>query len=84
VPDERLGEEVCAWIRLRPGAPATAGAVREYCRGSPAHYKVPRYVAFAESFPTTVGGKVQKFKLRQMAAEGLAAGEIDDALRHLQ
>jgi fatty-acyl-CoA synthase len=66
LPDERYGEEVCAWVRLKPGAALTEEALREYCRGHIAHYKVPRYLVFVEDLPTTVTGKVQKFKLREM------------------
>jgi fatty-acyl-CoA synthase len=66
LPDERRGEEVCAWVRRKPGRPLTEEEVREYCRGHIAHFKVPRYVVFVDEYPTTVTGKVQKFKLRQM------------------
>lgn len=66
LPDERFGEEVCAWVRLKPGAVLTEEAVRDFCRGRIAHYKVPRYVVFVDEYPTTVTGKVQKFKLRAM------------------
>jgi fatty-acyl-CoA synthase len=69
LPDECRGEEVCAWIRLRTGAALTEEEVRQFCRGRIAHYKVPRYVAFVEEFPTTVTGKVQKFKLRELGVE---------------
>jgi fatty-acyl-CoA synthase len=66
LPDARYGEEVCAWVRLKPGAVLTEEAVREFCRGRIAHYKVPRYVVFVDEYPTTVTGKVQKFKLREL------------------
>jgi fatty-acyl-CoA synthase len=69
LPDEKWGEEVCAWVRLRPGAALTEEEVKAYCRGRIAHYKVPRYVVFVEEFPTTVTGKVQKFKLRELGVE---------------
>lgn len=70
VPDVRYGEELCAWVVLKPGATLHEDALREYCRGRIAHYKVPRYVRFVEAFPTTVTGKVQKFAIReQMIAE---------------
>jgi fatty-acyl-CoA synthase len=72
VPDERYGEELCAWIRLREGAAELdADAVREFCRGRLAHFKVPRYVICAGEFPMTVTGKVQKFRLREAAIEQL-------------
>jgi len=68
VPDPRLGEEVVAWIKPAAGAQLTAETVRAYCQGRIAHYKIPRYVGFLEEFPLTVTGKIQKFKLREMAA----------------
>ncbi|HMF13795.1 MAG TPA: AMP-binding protein, partial [Gemmataceae bacterium] len=66
LPDERTGEEVAAWIRLQPGATLTEEGVRDYCRDRIAHFKVPRYVAFVDEYPTTVTGKVQKFRLREI------------------
>ena len=70
VPDRRYGEELCAWIVLKPGETLTAEAVADFCRGQIAHYKIPRYVRFVEGFPTTVTGKVQKFAMREaMIAE---------------
>ncbi|NUP48172.1 MAG: AMP-binding protein [Catenulispora sp.] len=75
VPDEKYGEELMAWIRLRPGAaPLTAEAVREYCHGQLAHYKIPRYVHLVEGFPMTVTGKVRKVEMREQAAEILGLG----------
>ncbi len=65
VPDEKYGEELCAWVKLRPGAELTEEDVRAFCVGKIAHYKVPRYVRFTEEFPMTVTGKVQKFKMRE-------------------
>ena len=65
VPDEKYGEELCAWVKLRPGAGLTEEDVRGFCAGKIAHYKVPRYVRFTEDFPMTVTGKVQKFKMRE-------------------
>jgi fatty-acyl-CoA synthase len=75
VPDERYGEELMAWIVQRPGAPLSTEEVREFCRGKIAHYKIPRYVKVVESFPMTVTGKVQKFKMRETAIEELGLGE---------
>jgi fatty-acyl-CoA synthase len=71
VPDEKLGEEVMAWIRLRDGQTATADDIRDYCRGKIAHYKIPRYVKFVDGFPMTVTGKVQKFLMRQASVKEL-------------
>ena len=70
IPDQRFGEELCAWIALREGATVTADEIREFCRGQIAHYKIPRYIKFVDAFPMTVTGKVQKFVMReQMIAE---------------
>ncbi len=71
VPDARYGEELCAWVKLRPGAGLSAEEVREFCTGKIAHYKIPRYVRVTESFPMTVTGKVQKFKMRDTSVEEL-------------
>jgi fatty-acyl-CoA synthase len=65
VPDERYGEELCAWIKLRPGQELAEDAVRQYCQGKIAHFKVPRYIRFSADFPMTITGKVQKFKMRE-------------------
>jgi fatty-acyl-CoA synthase len=67
VPDERYGEELAAWVVPRSDASLTEDAVRDFCRGRIAHYKVPRYVKFVESYPMTVTGKVQKYKMRETA-----------------
>jgi fatty-acyl-CoA synthase len=70
VPDQRFGEELCAWIQLRPGESADDEEIRDFCRGQIAHYKIPRYIRFVDAFPMTVTGKVQKFLIReQMIAE---------------
>jgi fatty-acyl-CoA synthase len=65
VPDPKYGEEVCACIRLRSGMTASEDEIREFCRNRIAHYKVPRYVRFVESFPLTISGKVQKYLIRE-------------------
>ena len=66
VPDERYGEELMAWLRLRPGAePLDADAVRAFCTGKLAHYKIPRYVRVVDEFPMTVTGKVRKVEMRE-------------------
>jgi fatty-acyl-CoA synthase len=77
VPDAKYGEAVCACIRLRGGMSATEEDIVEFCREQIAHYKVPRYVRFVESFPLTISGKVQKYLIReQLRAElGLADEE---------
>jgi len=75
VPDPKYGEELCAWIRLRPGQELTADQVRQYCQGKIAHYKIPRYVRFTADFPMTVTGKVQKFKMRDTSIAELGLEE---------
>ncbi len=77
VPDERFGEELCAWVTLRPGAALNEDDLKAFCAGQIAHYKVPRYVRFVDEFPMTVTGKVQKFIMRdQMLVElGLKAAQ---------
>ncbi len=67
VPDERYGEELMAWIIPRDGAALDVEAVREFCQGRIAHYKIPRYVKTVDAFPMTVTGKVQKYKMREQA-----------------
>jgi fatty-acyl-CoA synthase len=75
VPDERYGEELMAWIRLRPGAtPLTADALREFCSGKLAHYKIPRYVHLVDEFPMTVTGKVRKVEMRERSVQLLGLG----------
>ncbi|MGB0469352.1 MAG: AMP-binding protein [Ilumatobacteraceae bacterium] len=71
VPDEKFGEEVCAFIQARDGASVDTDAVREFCQGKIAHYKVPRYVLSIDDFPMTVTGKIQKYLLRDAAVEQL-------------
>jgi fatty-acyl-CoA synthase len=75
VPDERYGEELMAWIVLRAGTSLTADEVREFCEGRIARFKIPRYVKFVDSFPMTVTGKVQKFKMRELAVQELGLEE---------
>jgi fatty-acyl-CoA synthase len=71
VPDVKYGEELMAWVKVREGATLTEDALKEFCRGKIAHYKVPRYVKFTDEFPMTVTGKIQKFKMREQAIEEL-------------
>ena len=65
VPDEKFGEQLCAWIVLKVDAPADADAIKAYCVGKIAHYKIPAYLLFVDAFPMTVSGKVQKYKMRE-------------------
>ena len=76
VPDVRYGEELMAWIQLREGADTTAADIRDFCRGTIAHYKVPRYIKFTDSFPMTITGKIQKFKMRETSIAELG---LEDA-----
>ena len=78
VPDARYGEEVMAWVKARDGAELTTEAVRAFCEGRIAHFKVPRYVQVTDEFPMTVTGKVQKYKMREAAIELLG---LQDAAR---
>jgi fatty-acyl-CoA synthase len=71
VPDEKYGEEICAWIRLRPGQSLTIEALREHCKDKIAHYKIPRYLKITDDFPMTVTGKMQKFKMREISTAEL-------------
>jgi fatty-acyl-CoA synthase len=75
VPDARLGEEICAWVKLRPGQQLTEEELRAFCTGKIAHFKIPRYLRITGEFPMTVTGKVQKFKMREASITelGLAA-----------
>ncbi|MHB8530785.1 MAG: AMP-binding protein [Caulobacteraceae bacterium] len=71
LPDERYGEELCAWIRLKPGQTASEGEIRAFCAERIARHKIPRYLRFVDAFPMTVTGKVQKFLIRQAMIEEL-------------
>src|SRR5260370_3570135 len=75
LPDPKYGEELCAWLKLKQGAAATEQEIREFCRGRLAHFKVPRYVRFVTSFPQTVTGKIQKFKIREQMCQELGLAE---------
>jgi len=79
VPDAKYGEEVCAWIVLRPGETATEDEIRSYCRERIAHYKVPRYVRFVTDLPMTVTGKAQKFAMREAMMRELGLTEARTA-----
>jgi fatty-acyl-CoA synthase len=82
VPDEKYGEELAAWVRLRPGAAdLDAAALREFCTGKLAHYKIPRYVRVVDEFPMTVTGKVRKVEMRAESVKLLGLEEIA-ARRH--
>jgi fatty-acyl-CoA synthase len=75
VPDERYGEELMAWVIPRAGSTVSEEEIREFCKGQIARFKIPRYVKLVDSFPMTVTGKVQKFKMREVAIEELGLGQ---------
>ena len=75
VPDERYGEELCAWIRIKAGVEITEEEIREYGKGQIAHYKIPRYIRFVEEFPMTVTGKVRKYLIREQMIQELEDSE---------
>jgi fatty-acyl-CoA synthase len=77
VPDAKYGEELMAWIRMRPGAePLTAESLREFCTGRLAHYKIPRYVRLVDEFPMTVTGKIRKVQMREESIDILGLSEV--------
>ncbi len=71
VPDERLGEQVCAWIKCHEGQTLTEEEVRAYCKNKITHFKVPYYIRFVDDYPMTVTGKIMKFKMRDAMIEEL-------------
>jgi len=75
VPDEKYGEEICAWIKLRVGCDGVEDEIRAFCKGQIAHYKIPRYLRFIEDFPMTVTGKIQKFAMRDAMVKELVANQ---------
>jgi fatty-acyl-CoA synthase len=79
LPDPKYGEELCAWIKLKEGTAATDQEIRDFCRAKLAHYKVPRHVRFVTSFPQTVTGKIQKFKIREQMCRELDLKEQETA-----
>jgi fatty-acyl-CoA synthase len=79
VADDRYGEELCAWVRVRAGETLTADEVRAFCQGQIAHNKIPRYVEFVTEFPMTVTGKAQKFLMRKAVEERLGLRKAETA-----
>jgi fatty-acyl-CoA synthase len=75
IPDAKYGEELAAWIKLKAGQQATADEIREFCKQKLAHYKVPRHVRLVDSFPQTVTGKIQKFRMRDIMKQELGLQE---------
>jgi fatty-acyl-CoA synthase len=79
IPDPKFGEELCAWIKLKPNQTVTEEEIRTYCREALARYKVPRYVCFVDAFPQTVTGKIQKFKIREQMIQQLGLDDPETA-----
>ena len=79
VPDEKYGEQVCAWIVLKPGEQSTEDEIRDFCRDQIAHYKVPHYIRFRDELPMTVTGKPQKFIMRDEMMSELDLAELKTA-----
>jgi fatty-acyl-CoA synthase len=80
VPDPKYGEELCAWVNMKPGAdPLDAGAVRAFATGKLAHYKIPRYVMVVDEFPMTVTGKIRKVEMRERSAKELGLTDEEHA-----
>jgi len=71
VPDAKYGEEVMAWVKLKPGVSLTEEGLKAFCQGKITHFKIPRYFKFVDAFPMTVTGKIQKFIMRKQAIEEL-------------
>jgi fatty-acyl-CoA synthase len=79
VPDQKYGEELCAWVIVKPGQTLDEETVRAFCKGQIAHYKVPRYIRFVDAFPMTVTGKIQKFKIRDAMKDQLGLADAKTA-----
>ncbi len=79
LPDQKYGEELCAWIIAKPGTAPTEDSIRAFCKGQIAHYKVPRYIRFVSEFPMTVTGKIQKFRIRDEMKDQLGLIEQQSA-----
>jgi len=76
IPNERLGEIVCAWVRLRPGVEASEEEIKDFCKGQIAYYKIPEHIRFVEEFPATLSGKIQKFKIREFEIEARGLQQV--------
>jgi len=80
IPDDYYGEEVMAWIQLHRGESATEQEIRDFCKGRISHFKIPRHIKFVDDFPMTVTGKMQKFRMRELAIEKISQeSRIQDA-----
>jgi fatty-acyl-CoA synthase len=72
IPDEKMGEEVCAWVQLNEGQSMTEDELKAFCKDQITHFKIPRHVRFVTEYPMTVTGKIQKFVMRDQMLEALA------------
>jgi len=77
IPSRKYGEEVAAFIQLKTGETATEDEIKEYCKGKIARHKIPAFILFVDEYPTTASGKIQKYKLREMATKSY--GREEDA-----
>ncbi|MGA2985350.1 MAG: AMP-binding protein [Terriglobia bacterium] len=75
IPDRKYGEQVMAWVKLKPGATASTESIREFCQGRIAHFKIPRFVKFVDAFPVTNNGKTQKYKMREFSIKEMGLEE---------
>ena len=80
VPHQRLGEVVCAWVRVRSGHEASAEEIQEYCRGRIAYFKIPELIRFVDTFPITVTGKIQKFRMREAEIQERGLADLAKAV----
>jgi fatty-acyl-CoA synthase len=80
IPNARLGEVVCAWVRLRPGQSATEEEIREWCRDQIAYFKIPEHFRFVDEFPATLSGKIQKYKIREFEIEARGLQQVAAAV----
>lgn len=78
VPDQKYGEEIMAWVKIKEGETATAQEIIDYCKGNIAHFKVPRYIKFTTEFPMTVTGKIRKVEMRELSIKELGLEEADN------
>jgi len=76
VPDRKYGEEVVAWVKLKEGTELSEQDIKDFCRGKISNFKIPRYVRFVDSFPMTVTGKIQKFKMREVSTSELGLESV--------
>lgn len=76
VPDPKYGEEIMAWIKLKPGEQVTEEELKAFCKGQIAHYKIPRYIKFVDAFPMTVTGKIMKFQMREQSTKELGLNSV--------